>query len=838
MAFAQSPGVTVREFPVGGSIPGVATAIGAIAGVFRWGPIGQIIQVDSQDTLALRLGTPTNFNAETWFSGSNFLDYTDNLLVSRAANTTGSSPTLTASLTTGNAVVTTSNTASLNAGMILMASSNTLAVYSGATISAIINSTAFSFASGNTVTGTDGAAVLQFVSNTTAFNAIVNTASVSNLQAQIVRTEDHFIEKYADSEFDTDVSYVARWAGDLGNSLKISQCDSANAFTSNVDLTATSSFVGNVAFVVNSNTAILSMGANTGNDTFNVNTFNSALASVIGSFTVGDYLMVGNDSIGTQNLKITAVPGVANIGLSANVSVTLNVQSTSANLVTTANAFADVANGDWIVVFSNTSNWRTLRISNVVDSNNVVLTSNAGFTNATSNWALLNASSRAVVFNLEDRYKRSSDWSTSTITRTWEYASIFDAAPAQSSWQIASGNTSAEDELHVVVVDEDGKFSGDAGAVLEKYSFVSRATDALSEDGTSNYYRNIINDVSQYVWAVNDISGATSNTGKNLVDSTNSRPFTSSFQYGFDGSNESTIAIGNLTDAWDLFASTEEVDISLLITGKNRGGVNGAQLANYLVDNIAEQRMDCVVFVSPEKSDVVNNVGYEAADIVTFANDLRSSTYLFIDSNYKYQYDRYNDIYRYIPLNGDMAGLAAQTEQTNDAWWSFAGFNRGHVKNVVRLAWNPKKSYRDTLYKNSVNPVVTFPGEGTILYGDKTGTRRSSVFESINVRRLFIVLEKAIAKQARYTLFEFNDAYTRAAFRNLVIPFLRDIQGRRGIQDFEVICDGTNNTDQVINTQRFVADIKIKPSRSINYIELNFYGVPNGVAFSEVARSN
>lgn len=843
MASGQSPGVYVREFEVGGIVVGVATSVGALAGVFRWGPIGERLLIDSEDTMVSMVGSPTNFNAETWFSGSSFLAYTNGngsgaLQLVRAANTTGSSPIVSVSLTSGNATATVSNTSTLTAGMILAESSNSSAIAPGAVISSIVNSTAFSFTSASVVVGTDAAASLQFVSNTSVFNAIVNTASVANLQAQIVRTEDHFVEKYADAEFDTDVPYVARWAGDLGNSLKISVCESANQFSSNVDLTSSGVYTANVVANVSSNVAVLSIGANTSNDTFNVNTYNTFLSSTVNGLTVGDRITTGNTDIGEQTIKIVSIGSYANVGPAANSVATVNAQATSANLVTTGGAFSGITNGDWLAVFSNSSTYRTVRVSTVTDTNNLVLTANVGFTNGTSNWASLNAVTRSVSITLEDQYRRSTDWSSGTLRRSWEYSDAFDVAPGQSEHVLENGNTSANDELHIVVVDEDGKFTGDAGSILEKYSGVSRATDAKGPDGSTIYYRDVINDASRFIWAVNDRTGAVSNTALNVASSSNTKPFTASFQYGFNGSDESTVAIGTLTNAWDLFESSEDVDISLIITGKNRGGTHGGQLANYLVDNIAEPRMDAVVFASPEKADVVNNAGFEATDIVDWRNSLRSSSYLFLDGNWKYMYDRYNDVYRWIPLCGDIAGLAAQTEQTNDAWWSFAGFNRGHIKNVVKLAWNPRKPARDLIWKSSVNPVVTFPGDGTILYGDKVALAKPSIFDRINVRRLFIHVEKAIAKRARYTLFEFNDPITRAAFRNMIIPFLRDIQGRRGITRFEVQCDGNNNTAQVINEKRFVCDIAITPAQAINTIELNFYGVPEGVAFTEVIRTS
>jgi phage tail sheath protein FI len=258
------------------------------------------------------------------------------------------------------------------------------------------------------------------------------------------------------------------------------------------------------------------------------------------------------------------------------------------------------------------------------------------------------------------------------------------------------------------------------------------------------------------------------------------------------------------------------------------GKANSAA-ASYVIDNIAETRKDCVAFVSPTKST-------SADSIVSFRNGLTSTSYAVIDSGYKYQYDRYNDIYRYIPLNGDIAGLCARTDETRDPWFSPAGFTRGQIKNLVKLNFNPNQAERDLLYKNGVNPVVTFPGRGTVLFGDKTMLAKPSAFDRINVRRLFIVLEKAISTAAEFALFEFNDEFTRAQFKNLVEPYLREVQGRQGITDFKVICDTTNNTGDVIDRNEFVGDIYIKPARSINFIQLNFIAVRSGVEFNEIVQ--
>jgi phage tail sheath protein FI len=267
------------------------------------------------------------------------------------------------------------------------------------------------------------------------------------------------------------------------------------------------------------------------------------------------------------------------------------------------------------------------------------------------------------------------------------------------------------------------------------------------------------------------------------------------------------------------------------------GGNSNQTLAVHIINNICETRKDCIVCLSPRAADVVNNsiyVGKEAEDTIEFRNLLPSSSYAVMDSCWKYQYDKYNDVYRYVPMNGDTAGLMVRTDTTRDPWFSPAGFNRGNVKNVIKLSVNPKKAQRDILYKAGINPVVTFPGQGTILFGDKTLLAKPSAFDRINVRRLFIVLEKAISTASKFTLFEFNDAFTRSQFRNLVEPFLRDVQGRRGIFDFRVVCDDTNNTGEVIDRNEFIGDIYIKPARSINFIQLNFIAVRTGVDFEEV----
>jgi phage tail sheath protein FI len=406
----------------------------------------------------------------------------------------------------------------------------------------------------------------------------------------------------------------------------------------------------------------------------------------------------------------------------------------------------------------------------------------------------------------------------------WTYAGEFTGAPATSTSVATNGG--ANDEIHIIVIDEKGKFSGTPGTILEKYEFVSKASDAKIFDGSTNYYKNVVNS-SRYIWWLGHPAAGT-NWGTSSQDKSFanlSAPISRVLANGADGN----ITDGNLLAAYDRFANADSVDVNLLIAGPAN-----ATVANYLIDNIAEVRKDCVVFISPEKADVVNNYGDEVDDCVAFRNTLTSSSYAVMDSNWKYQFDKFNDIYRWVPLCGDIAGLCARTDQDRDPWYSPGGLNRGIIKNVVKLAWNPNKTDRDGLYVKGINPIVTFPGEGTILFGDKTLLARPSAFDRINVRRLFIVLEKAIARAARSSLFEFNDTFTRAQFVNLVEPFLRDVQGRRGIYDFRVVCDETNNTGEVIDRNEFIGDIYIKPARSINFIQLNFVAVRTGVSFDEV----
>lgn len=582
-----------------------------------------------------------------------------------------------------------------------------------------------------------------------AYAGVNATANVANAGTNSIKNRDDYESR---TTFDANCTYIAKCPGSLGNSLRVSVCDSptgysVNSFAAFANTGASVSAIS-IEFVVGSARA-------------NLVTANTAEAANVGAVIPNRSIFrVGNSSIGFQDLKIlSSNTSAGNVNLFFENPYRLAVNVT-ANSTTVANSLA-----------------------------------NGGV----------------------------------QVLRNWEFYNVIDSAPGTSSYAANRGGIG--DEIHIVVSDRGGDITGTIGAVLETFPNLSLATDAKLADGSSIYYKTVINEQSQWVWVANDRPGRLSNTANSFTANANTLPFSAVFKAGADGESESNVAIAVELAGYSKFISAEDLDISLVLTGRN---TNNAVKADWIIDNICEKRKDCVAFISPPKTAVVNNLGEITDDLVTFRNNVTSTSYAVIDSGYKYTYDKYNDVYRYVPLNGDIAGLVVRTDTTRDPWYSPAGFNRGIIKNVVKLAYNPSKADRDILYKNGINPVVTFPGQGTLLYGDKTALAKPSAFDRINVRRLFITLEKAIATAAKYTLFEFNDEFTRAQFRNLVEPFLRDVQGRRGIYDYRVVCDETNNTGEVIDRNEFVGDIYIKPAKSINFIQLNFVAVRTGVEFSEI----
>lgn len=425
---------------------------------------------------------------------------------------------------------------------------------------------------------------------------------------------------------------------------------------------------------------------------------------------------------------------------------------------------------------------------------------------------------------------------------SWAYSLYFPNPPGTSEY--AANKNSANDEMHIVVIDTEGRVTGTRDTVIETFPFVSKASDATDVTGVNSYWKHRIFENSSYIYAMDPVDYA--NTANNWAYSTDeinefvcAPNVTVSLSNGADGDVPSA---SDLAASWNIFQDSDSIDVNLLIMGASAD--ISPVVIQHVIDNVVDGgdnypiygRRDTMVFFSPRYDDVVRQPGQEAQNIVQKFLPLinRGSSYAVCDSGWKYQLDIYNNIYRWVPLNADVAGLCALTDDIAQPWFSPAGFNRGKIKNVLKLAWNPKKAERDFLYQNGVNSVCSFTGEGTVLFGDKTLQGKPSAFDRINVRRLFIVLEKAISKAAQYSLFELNDVFTRNQFIAMVEPYLRQVKALRGVYDFKVVCDTSNNTPDVIDRNFFVGDIYIKPTRSINFIQLNFIATRTGVDFNTV----
>ena len=642
-----------------------------------------------------------------------------------------------------------------------------------------------------------------------------NTADVKNATMDASNTvyiandevyENTYDPQMGGSQNDDYGPFVAKYPGALGNSLKVSMCGAAKANTNSdgtlnantdVALTGTLSWTQSGGALAGSGTAFqteLSVGdvIVLGGQTLVILTINgntlasagSAYGSDIGSGVAARKMRSGFSEPSSQMIGTATV--------SANGTI---ITGTDTQFNTQLNV------GDIVTIGATTDERKIIAISSATS-----VTVSEPFVTATAG---------------------------STFSRKWEYADSFDDSPTTTSHVAKNGGSF--DELHIVVEDEDGEFSGLAGTIMETFSGASVSSGAKSEDGQSNYYKDVVNRGSSFVrWMDHDVAGnadgayGTAAWGSASTDTYNAKGVivTASMTGGSDGS---TPTDGNIQIGLDEFKNTEEVDCTLLITGDA-----SAATQIYAINNIAEYRKDCVAFVSPLQAQVVNNAGQELNDVRAHRDSMPSSSYAVMDSGWKYMYDKYNDVYRYVPLNGDIAGCCAFTDDTRDPFWSPAGAVRGNIRNAIKLPFNPNKTQRDGLYKKGVNPVVGMPGQGILLFGDKTLLSKPSAFDRINVRRLFILLEKSIANMAKSFLFEFNDAFTRSRFVGTVEPFLRNIKARQGVQDFAVICDESNNTGDVIDRNEFRGDIYVKPSRSINFIQLQFVAVRSGVEFSEI----
>jgi len=559
-----------------------------------------------------------------------------------------------------------------------------------------------------------------------------------------------------------------------------------------------------------------------------------------------DYLdNYGSDASFAANVGAYAAREAGTLGNSLKISVCSNStafgpHSMSGNLVADASA----AIGDTTLTVDDGSLMQVGDILEFGDASNVPSTDGApsGFfykITGISTHVLTIARFNPATGQTETGGLRHAVVDNAKVLRHWEYYFNFDGPPTSTDDVVAAGGSL--DEMHIVVLDEDGGITGTAGEILETFAGVSQASDAKDASGNSNFYSDVIYRTSSFVYVMDHettLANAGSAKKGQTFDNASGDAVTVKTYSLASGTDDYAATNGEIATAYEKFNDTENVDISLLLCGPSQTGADatGDTKATAVMD-IATSRKDCVAFISPARADVVGiaNAITQAQNVISFADGLPSTSYAVIDSGYKYMYDRYNDVFRFVPLNGDIAGLCARTDNIADPFFSPAGFNRGQIRGAVKLAFNPNQTQRDELYKARINPVVAFPGQGTVLFGDKTAQAKPSAFDRINVRRLFITLEKAVSTAAKFQLFEFNDEFTRAQFRNLVEPFLRDVQGRRGITDFSVVCDDSNNTGDVIDRNEFRADIYVKPARSINFIQLNFIATRTGVAFSEVA---
>lgn len=754
MAFQTSPGINVSEVDLTNAVPAVGTTEGAIAGVFRWGPVGERVLISSEQQLVDRFGAPANIytaldpvttwsNVETFYTAANFLGYSDALYVTRVA---------------------TSNQATASAG------EGFTAKYPGA----LGNSVSVSFCSGNATTG------VRYAASGLSVGGSISVVDSDRKEATITgigETEKNLLTK--------GTSIILR--------------DSADKILQKMTLASDAPDTEGGTL-----------------DTDNEKTFKSDTTTT-STLADGGVVIDGDQADAAQKIH-TSLINIESHGFSLGQAVQYSAESAGVvgGLVDGATYFVipvTASEGDTYITGGSTTGVTTnaVKLAETLSDalahtdaapKNITLTSLAATT--TTDSKLIPYSALEVTVEFTERFTGiTSNIDSSDYQVQWGDADLFDNPPSS-------------DSIHVVVKDEDGEITGVAGSILEIHENISSSPSAVNADGSSNYARVVLEQSSNWI----KISDAgIGSAGFTTVNSS------SSMTGGNDGSDEKTATIGEVALGYDLYKDPADVDISFVLQGKS---IDSHVLANYIIDNIAESRRDCVAFISPELTDTT------VSDIVTFSEAVTKSTYAVVDSGYKYQYDKYNDVYVYIPLNGDIAGLCARTDDLRDPWFSPAGYQRGNVKNVVKLLVNPNKSERDLLYKNGVNPVITQPGQGTVLFGDKTNSGTTSAFDRINVRRLFIVLEKTIGRAAKSTLFEFNDDFTRAQFVNLVEPFLRDVQGRRGIYDFKVVCDESNNTENVINNNQFVGDIYVKPARSINFIQLNFVAVRSGVEFNEI----
>ena len=800
MPFQVSPGVNVSEIDFSTTTPNVSASVGGLVGEFTQGPANQITKVSTEKELTEIFGKPTDATYKSWFTASNFLAYGNNLSVVRCVGTGGLNAT---------AGVPTVNTP-------------TEATISGVAAAAVVRSGGAALTDGDL--GTVGAATTQSL----AISGLVADTKASLTLATTNRVITVNLETAAGTAVNAS-TYTVQSDGitfstvPSGTTVVVSYAQQA-AFTLpredyNVEL-ATSA----TAIQVNGNAVDNSAG-----DQFSVSgtTLTATGASLTAGHTVTvvmgartKFLLTGQDVGATDSITVDDVT----------TGFTLTGSSTS-KLVTMAAAPA--SNISIKILNASTT---TFAYTGVSVATSTDLTVAAGVT--TGEFTAKNAGSWGndlKVYMIDD--------ATNMATLPSGIKSALSGAPnVATSDGLTTAEAARRTELSIVIVSVNA--STGAETVLEAFEYLSKASDGKRADGTNIYWKDWVNEKSDWIWALNQPTVGT-NWGTTLytvVSSVNTATtFTSAGATAIArpfgaGANGATPTAGQVQTSYDHFANDETVDVNLLMTGGWADITSGATVQTHVI-GIAESRKDCIALVSPSSDAVLSATPLTSVKTWLGTTMPTYSSYAFADSNLKYQYDKHNDKYRWIPLNGDIAGLMVRTDADRDPWFSPAGLNRGTIKNAVQPAWDQSKADRDEIYPKAINPVVNFPGQGVVLYGDRTFTTKPSAFDRVNVRRLFIVLEKSIASAAKFTLFEFNDDFTRSQFTALVEPFLREVKGRRGIYDFLVVCDETNNTPQVVDSNEFVGDIFIKPARSINFIQLNFVATRTGTNFEEIVGS-
>ena len=880
MAFQLSPGVQVTEIDNTAGVPSVATTAGAFSGAFQWGPVEEVTTVDTERSLVEKFGNPDDTNAGYFFTAANFLSYGNNLKLVRVVDkaiarnavstpsgtvtgvtlstnpadfvnqnditVTFSAPDSGGTRATGNAILSSTGTLS-GINMVLRGfgynspptislsggggtGANATAVLgAGEIVDIVVQDSGNNYSNASNIvienqqsTGASARLNIHYKLTGLQINSAGNVSGDANVvfSGNLVAGGNHAIATIIRSN----TSVVGFTITSMGNGY----IGAPNVTVSGPNVSVAPSVVANVGYGLIDTITVVNGAEGSYGYTPNITiNKNSTLGGALATTTVRIEALIsqitlnsaGSGYTSAPNVIITAVTqdrpyiasnasAVASIGYNINRINIINggSQYSSAPTVTIIDSSNVVARGNVTI------NRQALLIENDDVYNNEFASGGFGYGSFAAKYPGALGNSIKISFADNDSFSG------------WQYASQFDAAPNTSSY--VSGRGGSSDELHIIVIDNDGKISGTRNSILEKFSFVSKASDSKNSDNSTNYYKNVINNQSKYIKWIDHPAQGTNWGGQSTTTFVElTANVVTTLSGGVDGAS---VSAGNVQAGYELFSNDELYDVSLIPMGPttNIGVVN-------TVIGIAESRRDCIVFASPQYTDVVNTTN-AATNIINYRNQLTSSSFAVLDSGWKYQYDRYNDKYRYVPLNGDIAGLAARTDYIADPWFSPAGYNRGVIKNVVKLAYSPSKTDRDNLYKAGINPVVTFPGQGTLLFGDKTLLSRPSAFDRINVRRLFIVLEKSISTASKFQLFEFNDPFTRAQFKNLVEPFLRDVQGRRGVTDFRVVCDETNNTADIVDRNEFVADIYIKPARAINFIQLNFVATRTGVSFEEV----